>query len=125
MRKFLLSAALVSATLVGAPAAAQNWDRGGYGYNQRGGQHIQNQIRQLHQRIDNMHQRRLLSNREMRSLHERVENINRRFYDHARNGLSQREHHDLQNRIQNLRQRLQNERFEGRDQRRDDRRGRW
>lgn len=123
MRKFLISVALVSATAMTAPAAAQNWGNSGYGYgyNQRGGQGIQQQVQQLHQRIGAMQQRRLISNREARSLHESAENINRRLYDYARNGLSQREHHDLQNRIQNLRQRLQRERFEGRDERRDDR----
>lgn len=121
MRKFLISAALISATAMTAPAVAQDWNRGGYGYNQRGGQGIQNQVRQLHQRIDNMYQRRLISLRERHNLHQRAEGINQRLYSYARNGLNQREHRDLQNRIQNLRQRLQHERFEDREQRRDDR----
>lgn len=126
MRKFLISAALLSVAAVSAPAAAQYHDgRAAYGFNQRGGQGVERQVQQLHQRIDNMYQRRLLSNREARRLHSSAENIRRRHYDYARNGISPREHHDLMNRIQNLRQRLQRERFEGREQRRDDRRGRW
>ncbi|MBA3676820.1 MAG: hypothetical protein H0W74_05385 [Sphingosinicella sp.] len=126
MRKFLISAALVSAVVISAPAAAQYQNRGGgFGYNQRGGQGVERQIQQLHQRIDAMYQRRLLSDREVQRLHSDAEKISRRHYDYARNGLSQREHQDIMNRLANLRQRLQRERFEGRDQRRDDRRDRW
>ena len=124
MRKFLISAALVSAAAVATPAAAQwgypNTQRSS-GYNQGSAQGIQNQVRQLHQQIDRMYQRRLISTNERGNLHERAENINRRLYDYSRNGLSQREYFDLQNRIQNLRQRIQRERFEGREDRRDDR----
>lgn len=122
MRKFLISAALISATALTAPAAAQNWGRSDFGYNQRGTQGIQRQIQQLHQRIDAMYQRRLLSNNEARSLHNRAEEINRRLYDYARNGISQRDHDDLQYRIHNLRERIRHERREGREDRRDDRR---
>ena len=121
MRKFLISVALISATAMTAPAVAQNWGQSGIGFNQRGTQDIQARIQQLHQRIDRMYQRRLLSNNERRSLHERAEKINRRLFEYARNGLSQREHRDLQERIQELRQRIESERFEGRDQRSDDR----
>jgi hypothetical protein len=124
MRNLLISAALVSAAAVAAPAAAQ-WSypnaHNEFGYNRGAAQGIQNQVRQLHQRIDRMYQRRLISNGERRDLHQRAENINRRLFDYSRNGLSQREYFDLQNRIENFRQRLQRERFEGRDERRDDR----
>ncbi len=76
MRNILISAALVSAAALSVPAAAQFQDfgRGGYGYGQGAVQSIQSQVRQLHQRIDRMYQRRLISNREMRSLHERADN---------------------------------------------------
>ena len=134
MRKFLISAALISIAATSAPAAAQfNGSRSGQGYNQdynqgynqRGGQGIDRQVQQLHQRIDQMYQRRLLSNNEVRKLHSEAEKIRRRHHEYARNGISQREHYDLMNRIQNLRQRIQRERFEGREDRRDDRRNRW
>jgi hypothetical protein len=125
MRKFLISAALISAAAISVPAAAQYQDGRGYGYNNRGGQGVERQVQQLHERIDNMYQRRLLSDREVQSLHRDAENIRRRSYDYARNGLTRREHADLQDRIHRLRDRIQRERFEGREQRRDDRRDRW
>ena len=123
MRKFLISAALVSAAAVATPAAAQ-WGypqtyNNGFGYNRGVVQGIQNQVRQMHQQIERMYQRRLLSDRERNSLHERAENINRRLFDYSRNGLSQREYFDLQNRLQELRVRIQRERLEGREDRRE------
>jgi len=125
MRKFLISAALIAtaATAVATPAAAQ-YNRGNYGYANQG-QGIDRQVRQLRQRIDQLAQRRLISNRERANLHSRAAGIERRLWEYSRNGLSGGEHRDIQNRVQDLRQRLQNERFEGRNDRRDDRRNRW
>jgi hypothetical protein len=128
MRKIILSAVLLSSAFAAAPAAAQyrDYDRGyGYGYNQNHGRGIEQQLRQLSHRIDNMYQRRLLSGSEARRLQNDVQNVQRRLYDYARNGLSPREHQDLQYRIHNLRQHIQQERFEGRYERRDERRDRW
>lgn len=122
MRKIIISALVLSSVFAAAPAAAQNW--GGQGYSRGQNVAIERQITQLHQRIDNMAQRRLISNREQRSLHNEASGIQNRFYRYARNGLSQREHHDIQSRLQNLRQRIQYERREGREDRRDDRRDR-
>jgi hypothetical protein len=125
MRKIILTAVLLSSAFAAAPAAAQyrDYDRGyGYGYNQNHGRGIEQQLRQLSQRVDAMYQRRLLSDREASRLQGNVRDIERRFYDYARNGLSPREHQDLQYRIHNLRERLQRERWEGRQERRDDRR---
>lgn len=121
MRNILISAALISAAALSVPAAAQfqGFGRGDFGYNHGAVQSIQVQVRQAHQRIDRMYQRRLISNREMRSLHERAEKIERRLFDYSRNGLSQREYYDLQQRLQELRQRIQSERVEGREDRRD------
>ncbi|HEY0627576.1 MAG TPA: hypothetical protein VGD10_12730 [Allosphingosinicella sp.] len=124
MRKIILSALALSTAFAAAPAAAQNWG-GGYGYNRGHNVAVERQITQTHQRIEQMYQRRLLSNRERTSLHSQADGIQRRFYDYARNGLSQREHQDIQNRLQDLRQRIQRERREGREDRRDDRRDRW
>jgi hypothetical protein len=131
MRKIILTAVLLSSAFAAAPAAAQyrDYDRGygyGYGYNQNHGRGIEQQLRQLSHRIDNMYQRRLLSGNEARRLQNDVQNVQRRLYDYARNGLSPREHQDLQYRIHDLRQRIQDERREGRWERRDDRRDhRW
>ena len=126
MRKIILTAVLLSSAFAAAPAAAQYrpYDRG-YGYNQNFGRGIEQQLRQLSQRIDNMYQRRLLSNREASRLQRDVRDIERRLYDYSRNGLSPREHQDLQYRIHHLRERMQRERWEGRRERWDDRRDRW
>jgi hypothetical protein len=119
MRKILISAALISAAAMAAPASAQY---GGWGYNSRAVHDVRQDVHQLHQRIDGLFQRRLISHREMRSLHEQAERIDRRAYDYARNGLTSREHRDLRGRLQNMRERLQRERYEGRRDRRHDRR---
>jgi hypothetical protein len=126
MRKIILTAVLLSSAFTAAPAAAQYYDRG-YGYSQNYGRGIEQQLRQLSQRIDNMYQRRLLSDGEASRLQRDVRDIERRLYDYSRNGLNPREHQDLQYGIHNLRERMQRERWEGRQERRDDRRDyrRW
>jgi septal ring factor EnvC (AmiA/AmiB activator) len=125
MRKLLISAALLSAVAVAAPASAQRWDDRGRGYGQNQTQGFDQQLQQLRQRIDQMYQRRLLSNNEARKLQGRVNDLRSRLYDYSRNGLTYRERDDIQRRIYDLRQRIQSERHEGREQRRDDRRDRW
>jgi predicted RNase H-like nuclease (RuvC/YqgF family) len=130
MRKIILTAVLLSTAFAAAPAAAQyrDYDRGyGHSYNQNHARGIEQQLRQLSQRIDHMYERRLLSGREASRLQRDVADIQRRLYDYSRNGLNPREHQDLQYRIHNLRERLQRERWEGRRERWDDRRdqGRW
>jgi hypothetical protein len=121
MRKILISAMLLSAVSISAPAAAQF--RGGQGYGQ--GANIERQLDQIEQQIDRLRDRRAISNNEARQLMWQAEQIDRLHDRFARNGLTQYERRDLQNRIQNLRQRVQAERHEGRADRRDDRRDRW
>ena len=116
MRKFLISAMLLSTVAAAAPAAAQ-YNRG-YGHQ---GQNIERQLDQIERRIDMLRDRRLISNNEAFRLSRQAEQIDRLHDRYRRNGLTQREHWDLQNRIQNLRQHLRAERREGRDDRRDDR----
>jgi septal ring factor EnvC (AmiA/AmiB activator) len=125
MRKLIISAALLSAFAVSAPATAQRWDDRNQGYGQNQSRGFEQQLHQLRQRIDNMYQRRLLSNNEARKLQGRVNDLRNRLYDYSRGGLSYRERDDLQRRIHDLRERLRDERHEGREQRRDDRRDRW
>jgi hypothetical protein len=119
MRKILISAMLVSAVSVAAPAAAQ-FRGGGHGYGQ--GANIERQLDQIERQIDRLRDRRLISREEAFRLERRAEQIDRLHDRFARNGLSQYERRDLQSRIQNLRQRVQAERHEGRLA---DRRGRW
>ena len=124
MRKFLISAAILSAVAVTGPAFAHygQYDRG-YGFNQ--GRDIPQQLSQISDRIERLRERRLVSRDEARRLHNEVERIDRRFDDYRRGGLSRWEHQELQQRIQNLRHRVQAERQEGRRDRWDDRRDRW
>ena len=123
MRKIIMSAVLLSSAFAAAPATAQYRDYNrGYGYDQDYGRGFEQQLGQISQRIDNMYQRRLVSPNEARRLQREVQNIQRRLYNHSRNGLSPREHQDIEYRVHNLRERLRQERYEGRRERRDDRR---
>ena len=123
MRKFLISAALVSAFAAAAPASAQyDYDRGGRGYGHHQGQNIERQLANLDERIERAFERRLISNREAQRLGRHLDQTRRAYSDFRRGGISQREHQLLQNRIQSLRNQLRDERQEGRDDRRDDRR---
>ena len=120
MRKFLISAILLSAAATAAaPASAQSWGNRGFGYNQ--GRNIEQQLAQLADRIRRAEDRDLISEREEDRLLRRVAGIDRRYDNFRRNGLNQWEYNDLQQRIQTLRQQLRFERREGRwDDRRDD-----
>jgi hypothetical protein len=127
MRKFLISAALLSVAAAAAPAAAQDYGRYGdrYGYGDRydrGGRQIERQLGQIVERIDRAYQRRLISSNEARRLRNQANDIDRLYDRYSRNGLDWREQQDLQYRIQNLRQRLRWERQEGRWEDRRDRR---
>jgi len=121
MRKFMISAALLSAAAVTAPAAAQyrDYDRGS---DYRGGQSVERQLEQIEDRIRRAEDRDRISRGEANRLLRQADQIDRLYDRYRRNGLTRWEHQDLQNRIHNLRQRLQ---FERRDNRYDDRRDRW
>ena len=135
MRKFLISAVLVSAAAVAAPASAQYYDynRGynqgynqGYGYDEgsgynqgygRGG-NVEQQLDQIQNRIRRAAERGRISRSEANRLFRQADQIDRLYDRYRYNGLSQREVQDIQYRIQNLRQRLQYERQEDRYDRR-------
>ena len=134
MRKFLISAALLSVAAAAAPASAQynsRYDDRRYddrrGYDDfRGGERIDRQLAQISDRIHRAYQRRLISSNEARRLQREADQIDRLEDRYGRNGLSGWERQDLQRRVQHLRQRLKWERREGREDRRDDRRyDRW
>jgi TolA-binding protein len=134
MRKFLLSAVILSSVATAAaPAAAQYNPQGrGYDYGYNHGRGIDQQLNNISQRIDRAFQRRLISSGEARRLQREVDQIARQRDRYARNGFTPWERQDIQNRIQNLRQQFRFERQEGRydrwDDRRDDRyddRRRW
>jgi hypothetical protein len=129
MRKILISAALISAASMAAPAAAQygDYNRGNdrnYGYDQ--GRNIEHEIDQIKQRIDRAARRGTISRSEANRLFRRADQLDRLADRYRRNGLSPREHDELQRRVQDLRQQLRFERRDDwRDDRRDDRRDRW
>ena len=129
MRKFLISAALLSVAAAAAPASAQYYDRYDdrrHYDNFRDGERTDRQLAQISDRIERAHQRRLISSNEARRLQREVDQIDRLEDRYSRNGLSGWERQDLQRRVQHLRQRLQWERQEGREDRRYDRRyDRW
>jgi hypothetical protein len=122
MRKFLISAALVSTALTVAPALAQ--DYGHRGYDQRGDRRgdwnrgpdrpaVNNLLRQLDQvdfRIQRSLQRRTISFREAASLRREANDIRIRVNVRGRDGLNGREFAQLQVRVNQLEQRVTMER---------------
>ena len=119
MRKFLISA-LVLSTVVGvAPAAAQHGgyhsDRGTVAWN-RGGpsrQAINELLRDLNRaesRIERSVQRRIISQREAFGLRREANQIRVRLNRASRNGISGREFGSLRVQVNRLEQRLRIER---------------
>lgn len=111
MRKFLISAAVLSASLAAAaPAtAAQNY---------RGGDNIKQQLDQIEDRIERAEQRRAISHREAQQLDNRVDRLEDLYDRYRRNGLTRNERQDLQQRINSLRQQIRFERNDGNRHRR-------
>ena len=119
MRKFLISAALVSTALTAAPALAQDYGRPGYGDHRndwnRGPSRpaVNNLLRQLGQvdlRIQRSVQHRVISPREAASLRREANEIRARVNVRSRDGLSGREFAQLQGRVNRLEQRVTIER---------------
>jgi hypothetical protein len=120
MRKFLIPAILLGATVIATPASAQyGRQQGGYGqgYGYGQGQNVQREIQQLRARIDRAYQRGAISPNEARRLSNELRRIESRFEQGRRNGISPRERQDLQRRLQNLRQNIREERMDGRGDR--------
>ena len=115
MRKFLISALLIGATAVTAAPASAQYGRGG-GYRSDDG--IDQQIRQIEQRIRTAVQNRMVSRGEADRLLRQADQIDRLEDRYSRNGLTAYELRDLRQRVQNLRQQLRFERQDGRGDRR-------
>ena len=110
MRNFLISAALIAAATVAAPASAQN--------HRYQGNNIERQVDQIENRIQRAAQRGQVSQREANRLLRQADQLDRLADRYARNGIDRREHQELQNRLSQLQQQLRWER-----QDRDGRRG--
>jgi opacity protein-like surface antigen len=130
MRKvlFFAAAAAASAVAIGSPASAQraphpaqpgygaqHYGTPGYGY----GRGHQAQVRQLHQRVEQLrrqinqlHRMNRLSNREARRLDAHAVELHRRIDAAARRGINRRERAEIEYRIDGLRHAI---RYETRD----------
>ena len=108
MRKMLISAFLIGATVVSAPASAQ------YGRGHRSDDRIDRQIEQIEDRIRQARDNRRISRREADRLLRQADQIDRLEDRYSRNGLNGRELQDLRNRVQHLRPQLRWERQDGR-----------
>ena len=118
MRKFIITAALLSVAAA-APAAAQDYGRGGYGdrgyvHNDWRGGHPDQQLRQIADRIERLRDRRQLSRVEANRLLRQVDQIDRLSDRYERDGLSGWERQDIQRRIQYLRTQVRWERNDDR-----------
>jgi hypothetical protein len=129
MRKFLISAALLSAAsiTVATPAAAQYrgqpygqgyGDYRGQGHVQFRGGGIQRELGEIRQQIRLGFDRGFLTRHEADRLSRDADRIQGRLQRRSWDGLSFREREDLQRRIQQLRERLRFESFD-RDRRGD------
>ncbi|MEA3002116.1 MAG: hypothetical protein QOH81_904 [Sphingomonadales bacterium] len=125
MRKFLISAALLSAAAVSiaTPAEAQYRNPGygqhyGNGYGQFRGGGIQRELVEIRQQIRLGFDRGMVSRGEAARLSRDADKIEQRLNRRAWDGLDGREREDLQRRVQALRERLRFERFDNRRDRR-------
>ena len=121
MRKFLISAALLSAASLSLAAPAQAQFRApafGQGYGAFSGGGILRELSQIRQQIRLGFDRGMLSRGEAARLNRDANKIEERLHRRAWDGLSFREREDLQRRVQRLHQRLRFERFDNRRDRR-------
>ena len=111
MRKFLVSAALVTATIAAAAPASAQWQRpqgNAYGYDNYG------QVRRYDARIDQIQRqirrldvRNVIGHNEAQRLAAQAQNVEQRLRQFAYNGLNNQERYDIENRIARLEQRVQ------------------
>ncbi|QIK77740.1 hypothetical protein G7077_01240 [Sphingomonas piscis] len=154
MRKLLIAAATAASALaVAAPASAQYYPQpqrapygNAYGYNNYGQvRSLQARVNNLQRRIDMMDRRNVLSNKEARKLRDDARDLERRLWNSGRNGINPREYANIEQRIQRIEYRVMrdandgrggwgDQRYrngyvdrdrDGRDDRREDDRGRW
>ena len=125
MRKFLISAALLSAASIAVATPAEAQYRGqpygqgygdyrGQGYGQFRGGGIQRELGEIRAQIRLGFDRGMLSRGEAARLSRDADKIEQRLQRRAWDGLSFRERDDLQRRVQQLRARLRFERFDNR-----------
>ena len=118
MRKFLITAALATATLAAAAPAAAQWappHGNAYGYNNYGQvRRLEARVDQIRRQIRQLDRRNILSDREARRLGEEARDLDRRINFLARNGFNSRDRYEVERRIARLEQRLQRDANDGR-----------
>jgi septal ring factor EnvC (AmiA/AmiB activator) len=117
MRKFLISAALATATFAAAAPAAAQWappHGNAYGYNNHGqARRLEARVDQIRRQIHQLDRRNILSNREARRLSEEARDLDRRINVLARNGFNSRDRYEVERRIARLEQRIYREANDG------------
>lgn len=123
MRKFIVSAALVTATLAAAAPASAQWARpipqgNAYGYNNYGQvRRLEARVDQIRRQIQRFDRRNIISDREARRLGEEARDLDRRINMLARNGFNNRDRYEVERRLVRLEQRLQRDVNDGRNNR--------
>ena len=120
MRKFLVSAALVTATLAAAAPASAQWQRpvpqgNAYGYNNYGQvRRLEVRVQQIRRQIQQLDRRNIISDREARRLADEARDLDRRINVLARNGFNNRDRYEVERRLARLEQRLRRDVYDGR-----------
>ena len=118
MRKFLISAAIATATVAAAAPAAAQWappHGNAYGYNNYGQvRRLEARVDQIRRQIHQLDRRNILSDREARRLGEEARDLDRRINILARNGFSGRDRFEVERRIARLEQRIYRDVNDGR-----------
>jgi hypothetical protein len=132
MRKLMIGLALAGASMAGLPAAAQDWDGGGYrdgrGWHDeqdRGWGYRSDSLRRASWMLDRAIQRGILSRGEARRYRNELRDIYELEAHLRRDGYSRRERERVNDRADRLIHRLRGEWRDARDHRDDDRDDRW
>jgi septal ring factor EnvC (AmiA/AmiB activator) len=116
MRKFLIPAAVLAATLATAAPAAAQWAPQGnaYGYDNRGqGRRLEVRLMQLRRDIAQLHRRDMLSNREAHRLDSEARSLEYRIRQLRQYGISREERYSIERQIARLQQRIHNQATDG------------
>jgi hypothetical protein len=116
MRKFLIPAAVLAATLATAAPAAAQWAPNGnaYGYDNRGqGRRLEVRLMQLRREIAQLDRRNILSNREARRLDAEARHIEYRIREMRQYGLDRRERFMIERQIARLEQNIRYQATDG------------
>ena len=120
MRKFIITAALATATFATAAPASAQWVRpvpqgNAYGYDNYGQvRRLEARVDQIRRQIRQLDRRGVLSRREAARLSEDARDLDRRINALTRNGFSPRDRMEVERRLARLEQRLQRDVHDGR-----------